>query len=861
MFKPSETSSLIPYVSIAVLLNLTLCTGSTLADTGSTFSQGGSSSISHTTQNREINPGCHLALASGAEGHNGERTTGDSENVTLYGRFGKGPCFAVDLVDGIAYFGNGAYLEIINCSNPEIPMELGRLLLPGPVEGVVVGEDGYAYIADGDDGLRIIDVSDPTIPIEVGFLDTNKWAYSVDIVGEFAYVADHWDGLRIINVSDPSAPFEVGYYNTSGQATDVTIVDQIAYVADGTAGLCLINISNPAAPFRTSTLNTEGESRAVWVTGSYAYIADGTGGLRVINVVDESTPFEAGFFNPAGYDYYEDIFLADTLAFVADRNDGLRIINVSEIENPIEVGFFETTDCLSHCVSIHGTHAYFGNGENGLRIIDVSDPYLPSETSFFRTSGSASDISISGAHAFLAVRHAGLRILDISNPASPLEIGFIDTQGDSYGVAVNGSFAYVADGFGGLRVIDVSNPSNPFEVGFALESGFWHGKIAINGSYAYVTSGGSQYFLRILNVSNPAAPYEVSLFGTDSGTYGVAIDDSYAYLAVSTGLRIINVSNPTFPQEEGFIEIGGIWAVDVAVKDIYAYLVDANGNGGLHIIDISDPANPEVVGSFDTPGNSSGVAVNGDFAYVADGDDGLQIIDVSDPSSPVDAGYYETGGEAFDVAISGDHSFVADGDDGVWVLGSDLVPAILSNFDLNLVDSTITITWNAHTGSATEEFRLLGSRNGEQWTVPYQQYGPNQFVAEDRLASLDLCGEFKYTLHFRDSGVNWHFLHEESIIVNLTSHGGVAMSAFPNPFSPRTTISFALNTIQPVRISIYDIMGKKTAELLNEVRSRGRHEILWDGTNDHGTKLSSGIYIVRMEAKGFSESKRMILIK
>ncbi len=82
----------------------------------------------------------------------------------------------------------------------------------------------YAYVADGLEGLRIIDVGIPFAPVEVGFYDTPDYAWGVFVSNGFAYVADEGSGLRIIDVGDPGAPIEVGFYNTPGSARDVFVV-------------------------------------------------------------------------------------------------------------------------------------------------------------------------------------------------------------------------------------------------------------------------------------------------------------------------------------------------------------------------------------------------------------------------------------------------------------------------------------------------------------------------------------------------------------------------------------------------------------------------------------------------------------
>ena len=63
----------------------------------------------------------------------------------------------------------------------------------------------YAYVATEGAGLRVVDVSSPTAPVEVGFCDTMRDAYGVAVAGNYAYVADG-DGLRVVDVSNRSAP-------------------------------------------------------------------------------------------------------------------------------------------------------------------------------------------------------------------------------------------------------------------------------------------------------------------------------------------------------------------------------------------------------------------------------------------------------------------------------------------------------------------------------------------------------------------------------------------------------------------------------------------------------------------------------
>ncbi len=96
----------------------------------------------------------------------------------------------------------------------------------------------------------------------------------------------------------------------------------------------------------------------------------------------------------------------------------------------------------------------------------------------------------------------------------------------------------------------------------------------------------------------------------------------------------------------------------------------ADGTAGLKIIDISDKANPALVGSLDMAGTANAIFVAGNLAYVADGDQGLRIVDVTDKANPVAVagGFLDTDGTAYDVVVAGNYAYVADGTAGLVII-------------------------------------------------------------------------------------------------------------------------------------------------------------------------------------------------
>ncbi len=84
---------------------------------------------------------------------------------------------------------------------------------------------------------------------------------------------------------------------------------------------------------------------------------------------------------------------------------------------------------------------------------------------------------------------------------------------------------------------------------------------------------------------------------------------------------------------------------------------------------------------------------------------------------------------------------------------------------------------------------------------------------------------------------------------------------YPNPFNSTTIIDYALPKASDVRIMIHNILGQKVRGLLNQRQTAGYKTILWDGRNDNGTEVSSGVYFYRIEAGNLVKCKKMVLLK
>jgi len=92
-------------------------------------------------------------------------------------------------------------------------------------------------------------------------------------------------------------------------------------------------------------------------------------------------------------------------------------------------------------------------------------------------------------------------------------------------------------------------------------------------------------------------------------------------------------------------------------------------------------------------------------------------------------------------------------------------------------------------------------------------------------------------------------------------HATSLAEAFPNPFNPRCTIRFSLAGREKVELGIYDLQGRKVADLIDGPVEAGNHERIWDGRDRRGRQLSSGIYFLRMKAGSRRISRKLVLLR
>jgi hypothetical protein len=230
-------------------------------------------------------------------------------------------------------------LRIVDISNPAVPIEVG-VLENDAIHGIVAVSGGYAYLSSAD-GLLIVDVSNPRHPLEAGMISGSHEFYNVAVAGSFAYLKES-DRLRIVDVSDPARPIEVGSYIAGQEGINFLAVEGgFAYLTSAD-GLLIVDVSDPTRPVAVSRYQSRsGRFETVAVAGGFAYLVNipedfetltSGPGLTILDVTDPATPVEVVIRTSSSLDpWFIWPIVEDDYIYGSDFYGGIQVWRVSRL--------------------------------------------------------------------------------------------------------------------------------------------------------------------------------------------------------------------------------------------------------------------------------------------------------------------------------------------------------------------------------------------------------------------------------------------------------------------------------------------------------------------------------------------------
>jgi len=601
-------------------------------------------------------------------------------------------------------FGSSPLLAIFDISDPQNIRKVGELTVNGQVTSeqlVLVGNYAYMVALEEFSGggytlsLRIIDVSDPTRPREVGqYAPAGKKAYAVVAGNNYAYVAvsgSNSNALHVLNISNPASPqFVREITNVPDIEGDGgTVVGNRLYLVHGRNGVSIWDISQPDNPQRLGAFDTPGIARSVAVSGNYAFVTDGRwtdpgaekGYLRIVDVS-----------NPANPQIVASVDVGD--------DNPWSLLALDSINNRLFVGLFDRSQTVIYNISNPTNPVEIWRGEGLFGSADFSNKRMvtsPADGVFIVWDISGATPNRLGQHGIslypvisalkdnylITNDRNGLVVFNVANPSQPQLVKHLSLQGfqmSSGRLIFAGDTGIYSHGVGdtnNLFFLNFADPTNPQPL--ETYNYDWDvNALAVIGDYLYVGHGRGR---DIYSVSNRSRLYSES----GNTVYAMAanvkpdIAGSVLYEAVAAGwpktkLRISVINDPPQPSPRGELTFNDQIS-DLAAVGSKVFVVTKKGD--LFVVDASDPSNPQQVASWTNPVRDSTytarVLVSGNFAYLSLFTEGLVVLDLSNLSvvaSMRDA-YINN------VSVSGNLIYAAGDYAGFYILRNLALPQIL----------------------------------------------------------------------------------------------------------------------------------------------------------------------------------------
>ncbi len=486
-------------------------------------------------------------------------------------------------------------------------------------------------------------------------------------------------------------------------------------------------------------------------------------------------------------------------------------------------------------------------------------------------------------YALIGTQH-GTSIIEITNPTQPVERAFIPGPNSQWReMKTDGTYAYiVTEGTGtgrGLQIVDLSNLPTSATLVNTVETWFTRAhEIFVTDGYAYVvgTNGGGG--MHILDLSNPTNPARTAYYTSSGYIHDVYVWNDTAYASSEDTYDLVDLSNKSNPQLiSQSAALPGIYAHSGWLTEDKRYFIACEEFDvrDITVWDLQDRSTWSlVVPSFATTTNTPvhNPFVKGNFAYVSYYNDGLVVLDISDPTNPVQVGQYDTypGTSGTYTGAWGTYPFfpsgnviISDMQTGLYVvdfLGDGATPVELVSFTAQVTANGINLNWETATELNNYGFEIERKSEIEsEWKIVGLIPGAGTSTENKKYSytdkSLNQAGRYYYRLKQMDNDGSFSYSSEIKVEY-FQPNEFLLKQNYPNPFNPNTNIEFVLGEDSFVKLEVYNSLGEKVADLLNENKEQGIYKI-----NFNSNKLPSGIYIAKMEAGSKIQTIKMSLLK
>lgn len=783
-------------------------------------------------------------------------------------------------------------LLVVNISNPGSMNTLTTITLDG---------GGTIYSPPAISGNRLfvletikihsLDITNPSNPTFLYSVTPNGSHYSFVVSDTILFAAHQktrWVTYSIINNSSPQ--FLAGYNDPSVWGIGFGIAklhNNYMYLLnygrsneDAGWNVKIVDISDPMNATVTGTIQSPNAGFSVTHTilkrgnEKYALVAQSNtihtaagaisnkGILRILNITDPSNPV---LMSSVDFDGTPDGIIANDSIVVVRTNvlgtgmplydATLRVFAITNLNNPIQTQAILYSDLPStiNNLRLFEGKLYIPKG-NGLSVYKINNDYTITQLGFSYVPNSNVLQSLelrrrgNSIFAYLAAGGGagvgGFMIFNVTNPNAMYIVSAFDTPGNAIDIVLKDNYAYLSD-YNSIFIFDIKDnqtvPVNNFPiVGKATAI-----KIANNLMFLNVEEGSVFYNgnIQIYDINDPVFPvYKGTYLSRYTQTFSLSEDCREFYLthyySFDVKRCLFNFKPLTFnlqlPANNSSVVSESI---DFAWRESY----DANDDPLTYSLKLWNS-------TFSTT-----ITVNSDTTYTLSG---AQL-----PNGSYNWTVSVSDGE-FEIASVDTFSF-----------SFAYIPVELISFTAQTQGSKVVLNWSTATETNNQGFeveRQAGNQHSGVWEKIGYVSGHGT-TTEPRFYSFadENLSTGTYMYRLKQIDFDGSFEYSSEIEASVFSPKEFALNQnYPNPFNPNTRITFDLPVESAVTLQIFNSLGELIWQQEQSNLSAGSHSVTWDGKDNLGNSLTSGIYFLKMQAKvnssvngDFYKSIKMMLLK
>jgi len=811
----------------------------------------------------------------------------------------------------VAVDGNRAYIavgsdgiQVVDVTNPAAPLLLATPAAGGDTRRLVLAGD-YLVASDLSDGLVILDVSDPLMVTTLSSAAVPFTGRTAQVAGDIIYAAADNSGVKVFQGAQ-SVPLSLVGNATAGTPLGAVVVaGNVAYLGSSTGQVVSFDITNPESPTPVGIYVAGSSVQGLAVSGDLLLVADEVAGFVVLDVSNPSNMTQLYQYVLPGLD----VVVQGGFAVVAAQNQGVYGFDVSD---PADIRFISGFNNGVEYANLAADGEYYYGGLVGGDISIFE--YNPTAGLFSLVStilqswSAAADVAVSGNLLYATTSFRGLGVYDVSDPATPVLLDSIDLGSEITDIKVTGNDLFAALGSGGIAHVGVTYPNQLYLIDeLANETGGSVTGLALAGDYLFfgdstlglgVAGAYQRHFSMVDNeiwstvfATPPQDVVQARIVTTtqvgdvrwelsaDDGNYWkyFAADGSWSFPETfGNQLRWRATLKATQP-------LVSASCTDLQIEWLYAgadisAITDVPGDQGRQVSlswrrsgwdDVGSPIpimeyavyrRIAAAGSQTEASGAEKIYPEGDWHFVmtvpADAEASYAVVvPTLGDSTIADGQYFSTFFVRARTATPGVY-FDALPDSGYSV--DNLAPSVPSGVKMAPAEQLV---WDQSEAADFRYFTVYGSTTSAL-------DGTSFVIGQTTGIALDVSGQ--HPAYFLVTATD--FAGNESAPAMLDMVSAVTgdrlptrtalRGNYPNPFNPATTVSFDLRVATSTRLTVFDVSGRVVRTLVaGQQLAGGRHDVTWDGLSEAGRPVSAGVYLYRLEAGDFQQTRTMTLVK